>query len=146
MPFLKKQIMNSWIQLLKVEIPRIKNALKIENWCKEKYGDKPIWDRKLPSSIANDEEEKRLGSALATIRKKLKQYYGKKIEEVEDEEDRKILEIIRQLDEEYNPKKIKLRQAKQKRDDAKEKNDKAKKLEQQASEQLKKRGQSHEEQ
>ena len=62
------------------------------------------------------------------------------------EEDRRIIEIVRRLEEEYNPKKIKLKQAKQKRDDAREKNNKAKELEEQVSEQLKKRGQSHEEQ
>ena len=40
----------------------------------------------------------------------------------------------------------KLQQAKQKRDDAKVKNDKAKELEQQVSQQLKKRGKNYEEQ
>ena len=79
----------------------------------------------------------------------MKQYEGQKLEEVENEEDRRILEIIRRLDEEYNPKKFKqkaLQQAKQQRDEAKSKNNQAKELEQQVSEQLKKRGQVHDEQ
>ena len=59
-----------------------------------------------------------------------------------------ILEIIRRLDEEYNPRKSKnqiLQQAKDNRDEAKEKNDKAKELEEQISEELKERGDIHEE-
>ena len=50
------------------------------------------------------------------------------------------------LDREYNSKKIKLNNAKNSRDSAKIKNDQAKELERQVSEQLKKRGQAHEEQ
>ena len=80
----------------------LKNALKIENWCQLNYGDKDIWDRKLPNQRAEDEEEKRLGEHLKNLRQKLKQYDGKKLEEVKDEEDRRILEIIRRLDKEYN--------------------------------------------
>ncbi len=83
----------------------LKNALKIENWCKVNYGDKPIWERKLPSQGATDKEEKELGAALNAIRIKMKQYKGKKLEEVENEEDRKVLEIIRRLGEEYIPRK-----------------------------------------
>ena len=83
----------------------LKNALEIENWCRVKYGEKEIWERKLPRSIATDKEEKRLGIALTNLRVKIKQYEGKEIEEVEDEEDRRIIEIIRRLDEEYNPRK-----------------------------------------
>ena len=56
----------------------MKNALEIENWCKENYGDKPIWKRKLPSTKAKDEEEKRLGRALTSIKqRKIKQYEEK---------------------------------------------------------------------
>ena len=79
----------------------LKNALEIENWCKVEYGDKKIWERSLPKSNAKNEDERRLGKALGTIRLKLKQYEGKKIEEVENEKDRKVLEIIKRLDEEY---------------------------------------------
>ena len=127
----------------------LKNALEIENWCIENYGEKQIWERKLPNSKAENKEEKRLGRALGLLKQKMKQYEGQKLEEVENEEDRRILEIIRRLDEEYNPKKFKqkaLQQAKQQRDEAKSKNNQAKELEQQVSEQLKKRGQVHDEQ
>ena len=36
----------------------LKNALKIKNWCKEHYGERPIWERKLPSPAAKNEEKK----------------------------------------------------------------------------------------
>jgi hypothetical protein len=125
------------------------NALEIENYCKENFGDKPIWERKLPYTTSKDEEEKRLGTALKNLRKKLKQYEGKQLEEVENEEDRKILEIVRRIDEEYNPKKLKqesLKQAKQEKNEAKIQSDNAKALEQQVSQELKKRGKTNEEQ
>ncbi len=54
----------------------LKNALKIENWCKEHYGEMPVWKRKLPSQTAKNEEEKRLGRALGNLRTKMKQYEG----------------------------------------------------------------------
>ena len=130
--------------------PYLKNALEIENWCKENFRDKEIWDRKLPSQTAKDEDEKRLGKALNAIRQNiLKQYEGKKIEEIENEEDRRIVEIIRKLDEEYNPKKAKqqaLIQAKQERDSSKQKNLDTIELEQQVEAQLDERGKNHEEQ
>ena len=128
----------------------LKNILEIQNWCQEKYGDKPIGERKLPSSESKDKKEKKLGQALRDIRRMLKKTYeGKELEEIEDEEDRKKIEIIRILDEEYNPKKMtteRLKDAKQQRDEAREKNNEAYVLEQQVSEELKKRGQIHEEQ
>ena len=70
-------------------------------------------------------------------------------EEIENEEHRRIVEIVRRLDEEYNSKKEKqqaLQQAKEKRDEAKEQNDKTKQLENQVSEELEKRGKNHEQQ
>ena len=79
----------------------LKNALKIENWCKENYGKKEIWERKLPRAYSKDEEEKKLGSALVTIRKKMKQYEGQEIENITNEEDRQILEILERIDKEY---------------------------------------------
>ena len=124
----------------------LKNALKIEKWCKEKYGEKEIYERRLPSSKAENEEEKKLGNALRTLRIKMKQYEGQEIANIQNEEDKQILEIIDRLDREYNSKKIKLNNAKNGRDSAKIKNDQAKELEKQVSEQLKKRGQAHEEQ
>ena len=33
----------------------LRNALKIENWCKENYGEKPIWERKMPNKKAKEE-------------------------------------------------------------------------------------------
>ena len=79
----------------------LKNALEIENWCEINYGSKEIWNRRLPSTISENEEEKRLGKALHSIKSYLKKYEGMKLEEVKNEEDRKILEIVRRLDEEY---------------------------------------------
>ena len=124
----------------------LKNALKIEKWCKEKYGEKEIYERRLPSSTAENEEEKRLGRALSHVRNKMKQYEGQEIADIQNEEDRQILEILERLDREYNSKKIKLNNAKNGRDSAKIKNDQSKELEREVSEQLKKRGQAHEEQ
>ena len=79
----------------------VKNVLRIESWCKEKFKDKEIWERRLPSSMAEDEEEKRLGQALGNLRRNLKQYNGKNFEEIEDDEDRKIIEILIYLEDEY---------------------------------------------
>jgi len=124
-------------------------VLEIENWCKINYGDKEKWDRKLPSSISTDEEEKKLGVDLAHIRQKLKKYEGKELEEVENEEDRKVLEIVRRLDDEYNWKKNKnkdLQQAQQERDNSKATNDEAREFEIQVAEELKKRGKKDEKQ
>ena len=126
----------------------LKNALEIENWCKINFDNEKTCTRRLPNQHSKNEEEKRLGIALRNIRRKIKQYEGIKLEEVENEEDRKILEIVGRLDEEYNPqsaKNKKLQQSKQQRDEAKLKNNQAKKLEQQISEQLMKRGRNHEE-
>ena len=127
---------------------RLKNALEIENWCRENFGDKKIWERRLPNARAKDEKEKRLGGALVNIRRNiLKQYEGKELEDIKNEEHRKIAEIVRKLDIEYNPKKAKqqcLAQAKQERDDAKEINEEARKLEQQVEIQLAKRGKNNE--
>ena len=100
----------------------------------------------MPSSKAENEEEKKLGNALRTLRIKMKQYEGQEIANIQNEEDKQILEIIDRLDREYNSKKIKLNNAKNSRDSAKIKNDQAKELERQVSEQLKKRGQAYEEQ
>ena len=122
----------------------LKIAMKIENWCKVNYGDKEIWDRKLPSRVAKDEEEGKLGQALARLRMKIKEYEGKDIEEIENEEDRRIVEIIRRLDNEYNPRKVKLKEVKKGRDAAKGKNDKAKEMESQVFCELQKRGKADE--
>ena len=123
----------------------LKNILEIENWCQKNYGDKEIWEKKLPSASSKEEEEKRLGLALSRIKKRIKQYEGKEIDEIENIEDREVLEIVRNLDEKYNPKKALLQQAKATRDKAKYQNNEARKLEQQVSEQLMKRGKTYDE-
>ena len=83
----------------------LKNALKIEKWCKEKYGEKEIYERRLPNSNSNNEEEKKLGNALGKLRRKMKQYEGQEVTDIQNEEDRRILKIINRLDREYNSKK-----------------------------------------
>ena len=80
----------------------LKNALEIKEWCEMMYGEKKDMGKKLPSQISKDEYERKLGEKLHTIRKKIKQYEGKSVEEIENEEDRRIVEIVRRLDEEYN--------------------------------------------
>ena len=79
----------------------LKNALKIEAWCKEKYGEKEIYERKLPSIHSKDEEEKKLGRVLSTLRTKMLPFEGQEITDILDEEDRHILEILDRLDREY---------------------------------------------
>ena len=79
----------------------LKNALKIEKWCKENCGEKEIYERRLPSTIAEDEEEKKLGKVLNNIRRKMKQYEGQEIVNIPNREYREILEIINRLDKEY---------------------------------------------
>ena len=74
------------------------NISKIENWCREKYGEKEIWKRKLPSSISKDEEEKKLGNALIHIKRITNQYEGEKIQ---DESVRKMVETLRDLEDTY---------------------------------------------
>ena len=63
----------------------------------------------MPSRIDQDVYEKSLGIKLRSIRRKIKQYQGKQLEEIENEEDRQIVEIIKRLDEEYNSKKLNAR-------------------------------------
>ncbi len=118
----------------------LKNALEIENWCKEHNSRKPIWERRLLNRFSKDKEEKRLGQALCNIRNKIKKYEGQEISKIENEEDRKILEIIERLDNEYNPKKAKLKDAKEKRDAAKKRKEQAEILNKQVSDQLLKEG------
>ena len=81
----------------------LKNAIQIEKWCREKYGEKEIWKRNLPNSKSKDEEKKKLGQALIRIRQRMKQYEGQDIESISNKEDRQILEILKRIDKEYNP-------------------------------------------
>lgn len=80
----------------------LKNALKIEEWCKENFGDKKICERRLPSQHSKDEYEKSLGVALCNIRKSIK-----KCKSLNEDEKRIIVEIVRRLDSEYNYRVIK---------------------------------------
>ena len=108
-PFLVEGVLSNFVRLedeIDKQISKgqlLKNIIKIENWCNKNYGDKEIWEKKLPSQKSKEEEEKRLGISLCGIRTKmrLKQYEGKNLEEVENLEDRKALQILRNLDEEY---------------------------------------------
>ena len=125
----------------------LKNALEIKDWCERKNEGKPRWERNLPNRNAEDEEERKLANKLNKIRIKIiKKYEGKELSSIEDEEDRKIVEIIRMLDNEYNSKKAKLEDAKGKRDKAKEQKKQAETLSEQVSEQLLKEGVSNEKQ
>lgn len=98
-----KGVRKSFFELLeKADRNLLNNALEIEEWCKTNYGDKKIWERKLPSSKSKDEYEKKLGQKLNNLKNnRIKKYDGKKVEEIESEEDRQIVEIVRRLDEEY---------------------------------------------
>ena len=86
----------------------LKNALEIQEWCERTYGEKKIWEKSFPNLGAKDEYEKKLGIRLNSIRTKIKEYEGIPIEEIKNVEDRKIVEIVRYLDEEYNSRKRKL--------------------------------------
>ena len=125
-------------------------VMMIENWCKLNCGNKKIWERRLPTVSVNDEETKLYSILRKTIKDKICDKYKEvELEDIENEEDRKIVEIIRKLDEEYNPKIIKqqaLSKAKKERDSAKQRNKDAIELEQQVEAQLNERGKNHEEQ
>jgi len=104
----------------------LKNAQEIEEWCRSTFEGKKVWERRLPSEAAKEEYEKKLGQSLNNVRQKvLKKYEGKKLEEIEDEEDRKIVEIIRNLDKEY---KISLEDKKKMKKQAEMENEAAKTL------------------
>ena len=75
-------------------------VLKIEDWCERENKGKPVWERRLPNSKANDENEKKLGLAFKHLRKKIMQYDGIEIEQIENEKDKKVVELLRRLEEE----------------------------------------------
>ena len=79
----------------------IKRAMEIEEWCKKTSGDKPIWQRNLPNSEATDEYEKKLASSLKNLHTLAKKYEGMELDEIKDIEDRRVIEIVRKLDENY---------------------------------------------
>ena len=81
----------------------LRNAKKIQKWCEEKYGDKPREERYLPSNAqGNSEEERRLAIELKNLRGYiLKKYTGMSLSQIENEEHRAIVQIIRNLEKEY---------------------------------------------
>ena len=46
----------------------LKNVMKIEEWCKEKFEGKPEYSRRTPSTKADDPREKTLGNALSRFK------------------------------------------------------------------------------
>jgi len=79
--------------------PYLRNARVIKEWVEESEA------KKLPSAVAKDEEEKRLGSRLATIRQRLIKPYMKLKTEKEKEEYKEkhpeleeVMEIINEID------------------------------------------------
>ena len=86
----------------------LKNAIRIKKWCERKYGDKPREERCLPTYGKNsDEEEKNLAKKLDYLRFEICERYAKRrIEDIEEEEHREIVAIIRTLDKEYGASKF----------------------------------------
>ena len=84
----------------------LKNAIKIEKWCIEKYGEKDRDDRYLPSTKSDNKEERNLGQKLNNLRSKIKKYKEQDITNIQNEEDRQIIEIIERLDREYRNKRV----------------------------------------
>lgn len=119
-------------------------ALCIEAWCEEKYGDKEMSDRRLPSRDSKDEEERKQGLRLKELKRKLKKYDNFELEEIENKEDRRVAEIIRRVDYEYNGKKLKISRQQNEHAQAKKLNEHTTELEQGFSTELKKRGRQHE--
>ena len=125
----------------------LQNARNIRSWMEEQ-------GRTIPPRIrSEDEEEKRLGTALRTIRRSLKTYKEAKTEEEKEkilersrltqEQFEEIVRIVEEIDK-NNPKGKKLQEAKDTRDEAERVRSKAKKLEVQVKEALdKKRGKTN---
>ncbi len=80
----------------------LKKILEIKEWCEKNYGDKPRDERKLPTLRSKDEKEKYFALLLNTMRtKSLRQYDGIEIDKIENENLRRILEVIKYLEENY---------------------------------------------
>lgn len=80
----------------------LSKLLEIKKWCKEKYGDKPIEERWLPSSKAKDKEEKKLGDCYLRVKRYFNLLYdGKSLEEIEDDEHYQCMILLKELQEEY---------------------------------------------
>ena len=112
----------------------------------EENGRMPKVSKQKTSEITEKEREERnlYAKWIRTEEKKiLEEYAGQPLENVPEEYREKIAKLRTYG---LGTKPSKLRQAKKQRDNAKSKNNQAKELEKQVSEQLKKRGQAHEEQ
>ena len=120
---------------------------KLIEWLEKHNGNMPKgMTRKRINELSIKEKNERnlYHNWLNTSEKKiLDEYAGRPIEEVPEEYRDKIAQL-REFG--LGLKASKIQKAKQKRDDARTKNDQTKELEQQVSEQLEKRGQSHDEQ
>ena len=117
----------------------LEHARKIKEWMENNNTKIP------PSSIAEDETEKRLGQALSRIRKNL----IKPLRILRTKEEREefikrhpdineIMEIVEKIDE-NDPRRKKLELAKKAKDEAKRKNEEAKALQEKVQEELSKR-------
>ncbi len=119
--------------------------LLIENWCMVNYGDKTLEQRKCPSKRASNEIERKLGWKLIAYHTAYKKYEGVPLEEIEDEVDRRVVEVLRRIDEQYNPNRVKQQQlasARAARDSAEEKHEQAVALETEVQEQVQTQTQS----
>ncbi len=82
--------------------PYLKNAIVIKKWCEENYGDKPREKRKIPTRSESNKKECELAIQYKSIRSRVcSKYEGKSLEEIENEDHREIVEIIRYLDENF---------------------------------------------
>ena len=77
-------------------------ALELQEWCDESNRNKKEFDKRLPNGGSSDKTEKRLAESYTFIKQNtLKQYQGIPLNKIENDEDRKIVEIIRHLEEQY---------------------------------------------
>ena len=128
----------------------LQNAKEIQRWMEEKRTTKP------PSATGKNEGEKRLGRALSTIRQSLIKPYNKLETEAEREKFLKrkglsqeqfdeIVGIVEEIDK-NNPRRTRLQEAKDARDEAERLQSRAKVLEGEVHEALaKKKGKTHDE-
>ena len=128
----------------------LQNAKEIQRWMEEKRTTKP------PSATGKNEGEKRLGRALSTIRQSLIKPYNKLETEAEREKFLKrkglsqeqfdeIVGIVEEIDK-NNPRRRRLQEAKDARDEAERLQSRAKVLEGEVHEALaKKKGKTHDE-
>jgi len=76
----------------------LKNAKEMKDWCEENRRLPKRFQKTRDELTQREEVELMLAKRLAVTRFK---YKGKEIEEIEDEEEREIIEIVRELDVKY---------------------------------------------